>query len=88
MVLIAVLGTRYYIVRIRSELDIIRRCIYRSPRWSSGYPRMLLALVLDFESHRDAILNSNELKNAKDQLLRAPSVGRRISMRVDEGRKG
>ena len=58
----------------------------RSPRWSinSGYPRILLALVLEFDAHRGEILK-------KDQLLRAPtinsSVGRHNSTRVDEGRK-
>ena len=38
----------------------------RSPRWCSGYPRMLLlVLVLDFESHRGEILNLfyQKLKN-------------------------
>ena len=27
----------------------------RSPRWPSGYPRILLALVLEFDSHRGEI---------------------------------
>ena len=35
--------------------------IHRSPRWSSGCPRMLLlmllAFVLEFDSHRGEILN-------------------------------
>ena len=30
---------------------------HRSPRWSSGYPRMLLALVLESESRHGDILN-------------------------------
>ena len=30
----------------------------RSPRWISGSPRMLLALVREFESRRGEILNS------------------------------
>ena len=29
--------------------------VRRSPRWSSGYPQILLAFVLDFDSHRDEI---------------------------------
>ena len=48
---------------------------------------MLLALVLEFESHRGEILKLFA-KNKKDQLLRAPSVGRRNFTRVDKGRKG
>ena len=58
---------------------------------TSGNLRMLLliVLVLEFESRRGEILNLFT-KIKKDQQLRAPinSVGRHISMRVDEGRKG
>ena len=60
----------------------------RSLRWTSGSPRMLL-VVLDreFESRRGEILKLfAEMKKQKDQLLRAPSVGKHNSTRVDEGR--
>ena len=60
----------------------------RSPRWSSGYPRILLALVLEFDCHRGEILNLLAKMPKKDQLLRTPSsVGMHNSTRVDEGRK-
>ena len=60
----------------------------RSPRWTSGSPRMLLVLVREFESRRGEILTlfAKERKK-KDQLLRAPGVGKHNSTRVDEGRK-
>ena len=58
-----------------------------SPRWTSGSPRMLLVLVREFESRRGEILNLFEKKKKKDQLLRAPSLGKHDSTRVDEGRK-
>ena len=45
----------------------------RSPRWSSGYPRTLLALVLEFDSHRGEILNLFAKMQKKNQLLRTPS---------------
>ena len=53
---------RLWIRRSLDRVDHINQgCIRpaRPPRWSSGfqYPRMLRALVLDFESHRDEILN-------------------------------
>ena len=59
----------------------------RSPWWSSGCPRMLLlvVLVLKLESRRGE-LESVCKKEEKDQLLRAPSVGRHNSTRVGEGR--
>ena len=57
----------------------------RSPRWSSGSPRMLLVLVREFESRRGEILNLFA-KVRKDQLLRAPRVCNRNSTGVDEGR--
>ena len=58
----------------------------RSPRWTSGSPRMIAVLVREFESRRGEILNLfAKIKN--DQLLRAPSVGKHNSTRVDEGRK-
>ena len=46
---------------------------------------MLLVLVREFESRRREILHLFA-KIKKDQLLRAPSVGRHNSTRVDEGR--
>ena len=60
----------------------------RSSRWTSGSPRMLLVLVPEFESHRGEILNlfAKKKRKKKDQLLRAPSVGKRNSTRADEGR--
>ena len=52
---------------------------------------MLLALVLEFDSHRWEILNSfAKSENMKDRLLRSPinsSVRRYNSTRVDEERK-
>ena len=63
----------------------------RSPRWPSGHSRMLLELYLGFESHvsRTFEFILAKIKNQRNQLRRAPSsVGRRSSMRVDEGRKG
>ena len=30
---------------------------HRPPRWSSGYPRMLLAVTIEFELHRDDVVN-------------------------------
>ena len=63
--------------------------IGRSYRWSSGCPRMLLALAIEFDAHRGEILNLfAKMQTKKDQLLKAPSsVGRYNSRRVDEGRK-
>ena len=51
--------------------------------------RMLLALVLEFESRRGEVLKLLA-KIRKDQLLRAPtrSVSRLNSTRVDEEKKG
>ena len=46
---------------------------------------LLIVLILEFESRRGEILKL--LAKIKDQLLRAPSVGKHISTRVDEGRK-
>ena len=60
--------------------------VCRSPRWTSGSPRMLLVLISEFESRRGEILNLFA-KIKKDQLLRAPSVGKLNSTRVDEGTK-
>ena len=59
----------------------------RSPRWTMGSPRMLLlVLIREFESRPGEILNLlAQIK--KDQLLRAPSMGKHNSTRVDEGRK-
>ena len=49
---------------------------------------MLLVLVREFESRRGGILNLfAKKKKKKDQLLRAPSVGKHNSTRVDEGGK-
>ena len=58
----------------------------KSPRWTinSGSPRRLLVLVREFESRRGEIMNLFAKK--KDQLLRAPSVGKHNSTRVDKGR--
>ena len=51
-----------------------------------------LEMVLEFESHVARFFFSclcAKIKHRSNQLLRAPSsVGRRNSMRVDEGRKG
>ena len=47
---------------------------------------MLLDLVGEFESSRGEILNLFA-KIKKDQLLRAPTVGKHNSTRVHEGRK-
>ena len=59
-----------------------------APVVCSGYPEMLLLilLVLEFESHRGEILRLFA-RIKKDQLLKASSVGRHKSTRVDEGRK-
>ena len=63
------------------------QCLSRA-RWSSGYPRMLLALVRELKSHRGEIVNSFA-QIRKDQLLRAPSVGGRIVTRASRrGKKG
>ena len=62
----------------------------RSPRWFSGYPRMLLLieLVLQLESHVGPNFEFI-CKVNRDRQLRAPrSVGRHNLMRVDEGRRG
>ena len=50
---------------------------------------MLLMLVHEFESRRGETLNlfTKYIFNGKDQPLRAPSVGKHNSTRVDEGRK-
>ena len=50
---------------------------------------MPLALVWEFETHHGEILKSGKKnKRERDQLPRAPSVGRRDSTRrVDDGRK-
>ena len=67
---------------------IVYYSISRSPRWTSGSPRMLLVLVREFESRRGEIFILFYLqKEEKDQLLRAPSVGEHNSTRVNEGRK-
>ena len=47
---------------------------------------MLLVLVREFESRRGEILNLFA-KIKRDQLLKARSVGKRSSTRVDEGRR-
>ena len=62
--------------------------ISRSPRWTSGSPRMLLVLIREFESRRGKISNLFAKKTGeKDQLLTEPSVGKHNSTRVGEGRK-
>ena len=47
-----------------------------------------LELILEFESHRGEIVNLFAKTKKGNQLLRATSVGRRNSTRVDEGRIG
>ena len=49
---------------------------------------LLLVLTLEFESHLDGIVNLQKKKRNRNQLRRAPSVGRRNSTRVDERRNG
>ena len=48
----------------------------------------VLVLVGEFESSRGEILNlfAKKKRKKKDQLLRAPSVGKRNSTRVDDAR--
>ena len=57
-----------YAYRMQRKLDLLRGydiidhfnqlfMITRSPRWTSGSPRMLLVLVREFESRRGEILN-------------------------------
>ena len=60
--------------------------ICRSPRWSSGNPRMLLVLVREFESRRGEILTFFATKK-KDQLLSASSVGKHNSIRRESTRQ-
>ena len=69
----------------------INQKLSRSLRWPSGNPRNatrvgLLELVREFESRRGDNLNLFT-KIINDQLLRAPSLGKHNSTRVDEGRK-
>ena len=73
-------SSRIYVHKISLVLSL-------SLRWTSGSPRMLLVLVREFESRRGEILNLFAKIKKKDQLLRAPSVGKRNSTRVDERRK-
>ena len=47
----------------------INSILIGSPRWSSGYPRILLALVPEFDSHRDEILTLFVKMRKKDQLF-------------------
>ena len=72
----------------------ILKYIYIAPVvYYSGNPRMLLVLVLEFESRRGEILNifakieEEKEKKGSTELLRARSVGKHNSTRVDEGRK-
>ena len=48
--------------------------IFLFPRWSKGYPRMLVVLVLEFESRRGEILIFFATIQHNDRLLRAPTV--------------
>ena len=59
-----------------------------APVWTSGSPRTLLVLGREFESRPRArfCIYLQKQKQKKDQLLRAPSVGKHNSTRVDEGR--
>ena len=63
----------------------------RSPRWTSGSPRMLLLSVREFESRRGEILNlfakKKRRKRKGSTAESASSVGKHNSTRVDEGRK-
>ena len=62
----------------------------RSPRWSSGYPGTLLALVLEFDSHRGEILTSfAKIANEGSTVESAyhSGVGGYNSTRVDEERQ-
>ena len=60
----------------------------RSPRWTSGSPRMLLLVwIREFGSRRGEILDLFAEIKKDQELLRAPSVGKHNSTRVDEGRK-
>ena len=71
---------------VHTTSSLVLCAFSRSPRWTSGSPRMLLVLIREFECRRGEILNLfAQIK--KDQLLRAPSVGKHNSTRVDEGRK-
>ena len=50
---------------------------------------LVIDLVLGFESHVGRTFEFLCKKGKMNQLLKAPSsVGRRNSMRIDEGRKG
>ena len=65
-----------------------RTYLTTSSWWSSGYPRIPLALVLEFYSHRGEILSIFAKCKKEDQLLRLlSSVGKHNSTRVDEERK-
>ena len=49
--------------------------MYQSPRWSSGYPRMILKLVLGFESHVGRtfwVLEIRERYPLYDQMCQSP----------------
>ena len=65
----------------------------RSPRWSSGYPRMLQLYSTNCLHPGVRIppwwhFAQQYKKKKRDQLPRASSAGRRESTRVDERRKG
>ena len=80
----------YSINMLYTHAGYLRKHNSRSLGWSSGNPRMLLlvVLVLEFESRRGEILKLfAKIKKKDKKLLRAPSVGRYTSTRVDEGRK-
>ena len=59
----------------------------RSPRWSSGYPRILLALVLEFDSHRDEILDLLAKMQTK-KLSAVESALQRGQAQFDASRQG
>ena len=78
--------------RVDTNVKLMKRSCTgsRSPRWctSRGCPRMLpvLLIVLVLENpRRDGSFNVF-VKIDEDELLRAPTVGRHNSARVDEGR--
>ena len=62
--------------------------ISRSPRWSSDYRRILLALILEFNSHRGEILKIlAKMQKNEDQLLRTPSSAGRYTLRRESTRE-
>ena len=70
------------------KLARVYKMYSRSPRWTSGSPRMLLVLVREFESRRGKISNLSAIKKeGSTEVLRPPSMAKHNSTQVDEGRK-